>query len=229
MDDKIREQGSTQGWACICVLSDSPKQGESYARLIRSAGYVVECYENGAAFLEAYQKHTMSCLVIVTEKPHDETLEVQEALVERGFVTPVIFISADDDFTAAIRAMKRGALDFFVAPVSEALFLDTVRKAVVLNVERQEQSRKRRACIKRLERLTPREGEILALLLQGKMGKEIAYGLGIHLKTLDAHRSNILKKMQLETITQLIYWIASNGLLEFVESFHVKEEEKEHS
>ena len=136
--------------------------------------------------------------------PQMSGLELQAKLVEAGVQLPVIIITGHADVLLAVRAMKAGAHDFFEKQFNDQLLLDSIASAIELNVEVFSAQRQASDFLARVEKLSTREREVMDLLVQGKVTKEVAAILGISPKTVDAHRGNILGKTQLRSVPQLI-------------------------
>jgi FixJ family two-component response regulator len=162
----------------------------------------VVAYESARAFLDSGMADAAGCLVLDLEMPDMNGLALQQALA--GSLLPVIFLTGHGDIGSGVRAMKAGASDFLTKPVDGAILLAAVQGALDQNrVARAEQAEcdELRA---RLDSLTPREREVLALLVEGKLNKQIADQLGIVEKTIKVHRARVLAKMKVRSSTALV-------------------------
>lgn len=186
----------------VFLVDDQAAVRKAMKRLLASAGYDVVAYESARAFLDSGMADAAGCLVLDLEMPDMNGLVLQQALA--GSLLPVIFLTGHGDIGSGVRAMKAGASDFLTKPVDGAILLAAVQGALDQNrVARAEQAEcdELRA---RLDSLTPREREVLALLVEGKLNKQIADQLGIVEKTIKVHRARVLAKMKVRSSTALV-------------------------
>lgn len=186
----------------VFLVDDQAAVRKAMKRLLASAGYDVVAYESARAFLDSGMADAAGCLVLDLEMPDMNGLALQQALA--GSLLPVIFLTGHGDIGSGVRAMKAGASDFLTKPVDGAILLAAVQGALDQNrVARAEQAKcdELRA---RLDSLTPREREVLALLVEGKLNKQIADQLGIVEKTIKVHRARVLAKMKVRSSTALV-------------------------
>lgn len=186
----------------VFLVDDQAAVRKAMKRLLASAGYDVVAYESARAFLDSGMADAAGCLVLDLEMPDMNGLALQQALT--GSLLPVIFLTGHGDIGSGVRAMKAGASDFLTKPVDGAILLAAVQGALDQNrVARAEQAEgdELRA---RLDSLTPREREVLALLVEGKLNKQIADQLGIVEKTIKVHRARVLAKMKVRSSTALV-------------------------
>ena len=187
----------------VFVVDDDRSVRDSLSALMQSAGLPVETHASGAEFLAAYTETQPACLLLDVRMPRMSGLAVQNALIAQRSWLPVIIVSAHPDVTVAVRAMKAGAIDFVQKPWSNDDLLETVRRALHEARLRFEHDRARQSFESRLSRLTAREREVLAHVVQGKPSKVIAYDLGITQKTIEIHRSNLMHKMNAASALEL--------------------------
>jgi FixJ family two-component response regulator len=186
----------------VFLVDDQAAVRKAMKRLLASAGYDVVAYESARAFLDSGMADAAGCLVLDLEMPDMNGLALQQALA--GSLLPVIFLTGHGDIGSGVRAMKAGASDFLTKPVDGAILLAAVQGALDQNrVARAEQAEcdELRA---RLDSLTPREREVLALLVECKLNKQIADQLGIVEKTIKVHRARVLAKMKVRSSTALV-------------------------
>jgi FixJ family two-component response regulator len=186
----------------VFLVDDQAAVRKAMKRLLASAGYDVVAYESARAFLDSGMADAAGCLVLDLEMPDMNGLALQQALT--GSLLPVIFLTGHGDIGSGVRAMKAGASDFLTKPVDGAILLAAVQGALDQNrVARAEQAEcdELRA---RLDSLTPREREVLALLVECKLNKQIADQLGIVEKTIKVHRARVLAKMKVRSSTALV-------------------------
>ncbi|GAN77228.1 transcriptional regulator [Acidisphaera rubrifaciens HS-AP3] len=176
---------------------------DSLAFLLQQAGYAVRAYAAGAALLDAAPDGD-GCIVSDYRMPEMDGLALQAALSARGVRLPVIMMTAHGEVPVAVRAMKAGAIDFLEKPVDERTLLDAVDRA--LSASRLAVAARARSsdAAGRLARLTPREREVLDLLVAGRTNKEIGRVLGASPRTIDVHRARVFHKMEAETLPDLV-------------------------
>lgn len=188
----------------VYVVDDDPSFRKSLRWLIESVGLKVATYGSGREFLENCRFETPGCVVLDVRMQGMSGLELQEKLQERNVDLPVIMVTAYGDVPMAVRAMKSGAVDFFEKPFSDQVLLDHIQQAIQNNV-RSKQDRAEHIRIKALiGQLTPREREVMDLVVNGLSSKQIAAELNVSFKTIEAHRAKIMKKMQAKSVPNLI-------------------------
>ena len=187
----------------VFVIDDDPSVCKGLSRLLHAAGYQTELYLTAADYLQREPYAGAGCLVIDVRMPGMSGIELQQELIRQGSELPVIFLTGHGDLPMGIKAMKLGADDFLTKPVDEESLLDAVRHALAGDrAVRAEKSR--RAVIEdRLDRLTPREVEVLHCMLSGAINREIAVELAITEKTVKAHRAKVMAKMEAASAVEL--------------------------
>ena len=184
----------------VFVIDDDPSVCRALARLLDASGYTVETYHSALDFLARQAYIDDGCIILDVNMPGMDGLDLQMRLKERSIDLPIIFLTGHGTLPMGIQAMKRGAADFLTKPVDETDLLN----AVQLNLESR---RKARHLLKggdpRPDKLTPRELEVLKLLLGGAINKQIAGKLKIAEKTVKAHRSKVMGKMSVSSATEL--------------------------
>jgi FixJ family two-component response regulator len=186
----------------VFVVDDDEHVRTAFARVIRSAGYRVETFGSAEAFIErADLASCPACLLLDLQLPDLSGLELQHQL-HAGL--PIIFISGHGDLHVAVDAMKAGALDFLSKPVSDTVLLDAIERA--LEQARQIfESRVELADIQsRMDHLTPREREVMMLVVEGRLNKHVASALGAAEKTIKIHRARVMEKMKAASIVELV-------------------------
>jgi len=197
--------------ATVFVVDDDKAVRESLQRLMESVGLAVEAYPDAQAFLDGYNRTRPGCLLLDVRMPGMSGLELQEKLAGEGYGIPVIIISAHGNVEKAVRAMKTGAIDFIKKPYKGKLLLDRIRQALELDAQLRLEDAERAEVAARLEHLTPREHEVMSLLVAGKYPKQIASELGLSRKTVDVHRSHIMMKMQVDSLVELARLVQIHG------------------
>lgn len=183
----------------VFIIDDDPEVCNALRWLYESVDYNVETYTSAQLFLTNYKPLVPGCIIIDVRMPIMGGLELLEHLKLQKNQLPVVMITGYGDIPMAIRAMKLGAVDFILKPINEQCLLEIVQKCI-------HQSSKVNSIEihKRVRQLTKREQEVIDLILEGKLNKEIAYELSISMSTVEAHRSNIMQKMQAKTIAHLV-------------------------
>jgi FixJ family two-component response regulator len=173
-------------------------------------GFGAALYASAEEFLAGVDAQSTGCLLLDVRMPGMGGIELQRALNEAGLRLPVIFITGHGDVPMAVRAMRAGAADFVEKPFNEQQLLERVAECLRMNAQAQDAERARVAARTLLDALTPREREVLTHLLEGEPSKRIATVLGISEKTVDVHRSNIMRKTHTRSTAELVrLWFAS--------------------
>lgn len=193
------------------VIDDDISVRESVSGLLHSRGISVTCYESAAQYLESAHPSAACCLVLDLRMPGISGLELQRQLMEEG-APPIIFMSGRGDVPSAVQAMKAGAVEFLTKPVQPDVLVTAVRKAL----ERDQLLRARKAQMDELRarfaQLSPRQREVLPLLVKGLLNKQSAAELGIAEVTLQIHRTQIMKKMAARSFAELVHIASKLGI-----------------
>lgn len=187
----------------VFVVDDDPEIAEALRWLLESINTNIETYTSAEDFLTNY-KGRPGCLVLDVRMKGISGLRLQEILNENGHYIPIIFITGHGDIPMAVRAMKNGSVEFLTKPFNNQVLLESIQRALELNVSKQQAQTKHSEVRKRLQMLTSREYEVLQAIVAGNLSKTIAYELGISLHTVEGHRSKIMKKMCAKTLAELI-------------------------
>lgn len=191
----------------VFVVDDDAAIRDSLRWLIESVNLPVETYASAAEFLDAVDLKSPGCLILDVRMPGTSGLDLQDELGRRASVVPVILLTGHADVPMAVRAMKAGAFDFIEKPFNDQLLLDRVQDALADSLRRCSEMGSRETRLARLERLTPREREVLERVIAGKQNKVIARELGIGLKTVEVHRHNVMEKMEAQSLADLIHML----------------------
>jgi len=190
--------------ACVSVIDDDALVLRSLDRLLQSRGFEVHTYSSAQAFLEQHDASTPGCIVMDLSMPGLSGLELQQALAHSADRRPVVFISGRSSVEASVRAMKAGALDFLTKPFDEADLVAAVSTALEKDRASREGLAERSAINLRLSTLTPRERDVLSRVVAGKLNKQIAAELGTAEKTVKVHRARMMRKMQFDSLAELV-------------------------
>jgi FixJ family two-component response regulator len=176
------------------------------SRLLRTAGFHVATFNSSDDFLNhcRLDQSTPGCVVLDLQMPGLGGLELQILVASGEEPLPVIFLTGHGDVPSSVRAMKSNAVDFLTKPVRQDDLVDAVKRALSLDSEGREARRQLRELQARYGELTPREREVLALVVRGMLNKQIAYELGIGERTIKAHRAQIMAKMQVQSVADLV-------------------------
>lgn len=196
----------------VYLVDDDPEVLKAMRRLLGSAGLSVAGFQTSRAFLDAYDARTPGCLVLDLAMPGMTGLELQNALAERGMRVPIVFLSGRGDVRTCAQAMKDGAVDFLTKPVDEADLLAAVAQALGKDgAVRQEQVARARVDDS-LAALTGRERQVLHQIVAGRLNKQIAVELGTVEKTIKFHRGNLMKKLGVRSVADLVRLAARAGV-----------------
>lgn len=188
----------------VFVVDDDPALTDGLKLLLTAAGLSVETYPNAQAFLDEYRPERSGCVVADIRMPGMSGLELQEYLVADGTHIPLIILTGHGDVSAAVRALKGGAVDFLEKPFNAQTLLEQINRAIAKDAETRRAEEREAEVARCLARLTPREAEILELIINGHANKVIAAELSISERTVELHRSRIMRKMQARSVTDLV-------------------------
>lgn len=193
----------TDSVPCVFVVDDDDSVRRALARLLRCAGHRTGVFDSARAFLSgADLSSAPACLVLDLRLPDCSGLEVQREL---NMSLPIVFLTAHGDIGTTVDAMKAGASDFLVKPVDDSVLLAAVERALVRAVQLYERRRELAEIQLRIASLTPREREVMALVVTGRLNKQVAFDLGIAEKTIKIHRARVMDKMKARSLADLIH------------------------
>ena len=188
----------------VFVVDDDPAMRESLSWLLQSAGLSVETFESAEHFLSRCDATRPGCLLLDLKLPGRSGLELQHELASRDVSLPIIFLTGYAEVPTAVRALKTGAFDFLEKPFGDETLLDCVRRAVDVDRRMRLEKEQISGVTVRLTRLSPREREVMELMIAGKPTKVIASELGLSPKTVEVHRGRVMRKMEVRTLPHLV-------------------------
>lgn len=188
----------------VFVVDDDEEVRNGVKLLLESVGLSVVCYASATEYLEAFDASLPGCLVVDIRMPGMSGLDMQEKLTQEPIHPPVIVITGHGDVPMAVRAVKAGAVDFIEKPFRDQILLDSVHRAIEMDAKQRGEASKLSDIRERLGQLTPREREVLDLVVSGRRNKNISEELGITLSTVEAHRSRVMEKMGADSLSQLM-------------------------
>jgi len=203
--DIIGERQRTAGeQPVVFVIDDDGMVRDAVKDLLRSVGLTVEPFGSAQDFLQSKRSDAPGCIVLDVRLPGASGLEFQRTLVESGIPLPVIFISGHGDISMSVRAIKSGAIEFLTKPLREQELLDAVQVGIERDRARRRQANLVDELQERLNSLTSREREVLALVVTGRPNKQIAHQLELSEMTVKVHRSQASRKMRAKSLIDLV-------------------------
>ncbi|MEM7020553.1 MAG: response regulator [Pseudomonadota bacterium] len=188
----------------VFIIDDDEGIRDGLSLLLETVGQPCELYSSAPDFLESYDENMHGCLVLDIRMPRMSGLELQKKLHELNSTLPIIFITGHGDIPMAVEAMRHGALDFIRKPFREQDLLDRINEALAYDADRQQQQLDQKQLQDKVATLSEREHEIFHRVADGEMNKVIASDLGISERTVEVHRSQVMKKLGVRTIAQLV-------------------------
>jgi two-component system response regulator TtrR len=202
---------SAHAEATVFVVDADHVFRDSLRRLLLSAGRRVGMYADAESFLADSEPQQPGCVVLETRLPGMNGLELQDELRRRAIDLPLVFVTGHGNVPLAVNAVRNGAIEFLEKPVPEPTLLAVIERALKLDdIQRRDQARKMTVAARR-EKLTSREREIMHFVIVGKMNKTIADELRISIKTVEAHRAKVMKKMGVGSVAELVQLVIESG------------------
>jgi len=188
----------------VFVVDDDPALLRLIRKLLEPQGHRVETFGSGAEFLAAYSPDRTGCLVLDVRMPGMSGLALQERLAVDAINLPIVIITGYGEVPIAVKAMRQGAFDFIEKPFSGQLLVDRVQAALAEDARRRESRMTRDEIRRRRATLTPRERQVMDLVVQGEPNKLVGSALGLSPKTVEVHRANVMKKMAAHSLADLV-------------------------
>ena len=198
--------------ATVFVVDDDTSVRRSTERLVRPLGFAVQTFASAREFLDGARLDRPGCLVLDLHMPGMSGLDLQRELAGRDVEIPIIFLTGRGDIPTTVRAMKAGAVEFLTKPVKPRELLSAIREAIERGRAAHRTRREIALLRERYERLTPREREVLPLIAAGLLNKQIAGELAASERTVKFHRAHIMKKMEAESLAELVRMVERLGL-----------------
>jgi FixJ family two-component response regulator len=213
-DNPIDPFASAQPSAVIHIVDDDLSVRTAVGRVLRASGYDVSPYESADQFLENMPTAARGCILLDVQMPGLNGPQAQEALRIMGFELPIIFLTGHGDIPASVRAIKAGADDFLSKPATKKVLLETIERALKRYDGAHERHVRLSAHRQCFSTLTPRERQVFALVVRGKLNKQIAYELGTSERTIKAHRHSIMEKFKVKSLAKLVSVADALGAIE---------------
>ncbi|NNE42790.1 MAG: response regulator transcription factor [Gemmatimonadetes bacterium] len=191
----------------VYIVDDDDAIRESLDLLIRSAGLKTASFPTAQQFLDGHDPERPGCVVLDLRMPGINGLELQERMVADKSCLSIIFVTGHGDVPAAVSALRSGAIDFIQKPFDDQELLDRIQEALEANRGALAARSDGRTLGERLDRLTPREREVMGRIVSGQANKAVAYDLELSERTVEIHRSRVMKKMEAESLAQLVQMV----------------------
>ncbi len=188
----------------VFVIDDDPSVQRAVGRLLRLAGFEVRTFASADAFLQEPLPDASACAILDLNMPGLNGLDLQLALADKAAGLPVVFLTGHGDIPTTVRAMRAGAVDFLPKPFNDDDLLAAVREALARHAEVRQAGAQLADLRRRYACLSPRECEVLALVVSGMLNKQSGHRLGVTEKTVKVHRAQIMRKMQADSLAELV-------------------------
>ena len=196
----------------VYVVDDSASVRRALSRLLQSVGLQVEVFGSARQFLEHELPDLPSCVVLDVRMPRMSGLDLQKEMATLGIEIPIVFITGHGDINMAVKAMKEGAVDFLPKPFNDQDLIDSINRALDGHQARRDEQAEIAGVQSRADRLTPRERQVMAMVVTGMLNKQIAGELGTSEKTIKVHRARVMEKMEAESLAELVRLAARIGI-----------------
>jgi FixJ family two-component response regulator len=211
MDHDLRSLSMSESPAVVFVVDDDISVRESLELLIRAAGWQAELFDSAQAFLARARVLAPSCLILDVNLPDLNGLDLQKRVAAERTEMPIIFITGYGDVPMTVQAMKGGAVEFLTKPFGDEVLLSAIRHAIELSRNALDNQLEMRMLRDRYSCLSRREKEVMALVVAGKLNKQVGFELGISEITVKAHRGRVMEKMEASSLAHLVTMAARLG------------------
>jgi FixJ family two-component response regulator len=199
------------GNSVVFAIDDDKSVRKGLTRLLRSAGYKSEIFESALDFLKREQHTGPACLIVDVRMPGLNGMDLQQTLIQHGREEQLVFITGHGDISMCAQAMKAGAVDFLPKPFRDDELLQSVERALMRSAEQRRRSAERNDAQRLLDLLTPREFEVMHLVVRGLLNKQIAGELGTAEKTVKVHRGRMMQKLRVASVAELVRLVGKGG------------------
>jgi FixJ family two-component response regulator len=190
--------------AIVAIVDDDPSIREGVGSLLRSVGWMVETFASAEEFVARPRANSPSCVLLDLQLPDLSGLDLQKWMIDAKLEIPVVFISGHGDIPASVRAMKAGAIEFLTKPFDEEQLLQAITEAIDRDRDLRQQHGEMRGIRARYDSLSPREQQVMHLVVSGLLNKQIAAELDISEFTIKVHRGHVMRKMQAGSVADLV-------------------------
>jgi FixJ family two-component response regulator len=197
----------------VYVIDDDESMRRSIKRLLKAHGFEAETFASADDFLSLARAARPACLVLDLSLPGMSGIDLQKEMEKRKIDLPIVFITGYGDVPTSVEAMKGGAVDFLTKPFNAKALIDAVGRAMARARGDEKRRLQRTAVEKRIGTLTPRELEVMKLVIKGMLNKQIASELGTSIKTIKVHRSRVMQKMEAESVADLVRLAERAGIV----------------
>ena len=195
----------------VFLVDDDHAMRDALGLLLDTAGFNTVSFSSATEFLERYDASQPGCLVLDIRMPGMSGMELQEALVEQTAGLPIIFLTGHGNVSMSAKAFRTGAIDFLEKPFDEAMLLERIHEALGIDKTNRESAARHAHASSRLSVLTPREREVMLLLVAGNTNKEIAAKLDLSTRTIETHRGRVMEKTGVQSVAELVELAISSG------------------
>ncbi|MCB1751489.1 MAG: response regulator transcription factor [Gammaproteobacteria bacterium] len=195
--------------ASVFVVDDDREVRDALQLLMESVGLPVECFESAHDYLERFNPEKPGCLLLDVRMPGMSGLDLQARLAKERLCPPIIIVTGHGDVPMAVRAVQAGAMNFIEKPFNDQALLDSVHRAIEKDAQQRGDVSRLAEIEGRFAKLTPREREVLKLVVAGRRNKLIAADLGVSQSTVEAHRARVMEKMEADTLSELMRMMLS--------------------
>ncbi len=190
--------------ATVFIVDDDYEVRTALQLLMASVGLKTEAFESARHYLDQFDPRQAGCLVLDVRMPGMSGLELQSVLSQKPLYPPIVMVTGHGDVPMAVRAVQAGALDFIEKPFSDQLLLDSVHRAIEKDAQQRGEASRLAEINLRLQRLTPRERQVMEHVVAGLRNKVIAAELKVSLSTVEAHRARVMEKMEVKSLSELM-------------------------
>lgn len=199
--------------ATVFIVDDDVEVCRALSRLLATAAYETRVFGSAAEFLAAHDPESAGCIILDFSMPGLDGLEVQAALIAAGCRQPIIFLTGNGSISTSVTALRAGAVNFLIKPIEDRDLFAAVEEALRIDAKERRQRLLHQALAERLGTLTPRERQVFAHVVTGRLNKQIAADLGTVEKTIKVHRSRVMQKMGARSLAELVRLASSAGIV----------------